>query len=54
MEASYGVVLSIAMEKRPHTIAETLMKRCAMEMAKLMCGKDAKIKIAQTSVSNDS
>jgi hypothetical protein len=33
--------------------AETLVKPCSMEMAKLMFGKDAKLKVAEIPLSND-
>ena len=47
LEASYRVALYIVKEKKPHTIAETLVKPCAMEMVQLLCGDEAKQKIAQ-------
>lgn len=53
LEASYRVALRIAKDKKPHTIAETLIKPCAMEMAEIMCGKDAKFKISQIPLSNN-
>jgi hypothetical protein len=39
--------MTLRITKEAHTVAETLMKPCAMEMAKLMCGNDAKLKPAQ-------
>ena len=53
VDASYRVALLIAKEKKPHTIAETLVKPCAMVMVQLLCGNDAKQKIAQIPLSND-
>jgi hypothetical protein len=44
--------MTLGITKEPHTIAETLMKPCAMEMAKVMCGNDAKLKTAQIPLSN--
>ena len=47
LKASFCVALKIAKEKKPHTIAETLIKPCAIVMVELMCGNDAKQKIAR-------
>jgi hypothetical protein len=44
--------MTLRITKEPHTIAETLMKSCATEMAKRMCGNDAKLKTAQILLSN--
>ena len=52
LKASFCVALKIAKEK-PHTIAETLIKPCAIEMVELVCGNDAKQKIAQIPLLND-
>ena len=53
LKASFCVALKIAKEKKPHTIAETLIKPCAIKMVELVCGNDAKQKIAQIPLSND-
>ncbi|XP_059097468.1 protein FAM200C-like [Tigriopus californicus] len=53
LEASYKVSYMIAREKKPHTIGETLVKPCALEMAKIVLGEDAAKKLSQVSVSND-
>jgi hypothetical protein len=45
LEASYRVPLRIAKEKS-HIPLQKLVKPCAMEMAELMCGKDAKLNTA--------
>ncbi|XP_014667304.1 PREDICTED: protein ZBED8-like isoform X5 [Priapulus caudatus] len=39
LEASYCVAYRIAKVKKPHTIGETLIKPCALEMVQLMCGE---------------
>ncbi|XP_068246524.1 protein FAM200C-like [Palaemon carinicauda] len=52
-EASNKVSYMIAREKKPHTIGETLLKLCALEMAKIVLGEDAAKKLSQVSVSND-
>ena len=39
LEASYRVAYRIAKGKKPHTIGETLIKPCALEMVHLMCGE---------------
>ncbi|XP_039608829.1 protein ZBED8-like [Polypterus senegalus] len=43
----------IAKEKKPHTIRETLVKPCALEMAKIVLGEDATKQFSQVSLSND-
>lgn len=47
------MALRIGKEKKLHTYAETLVKPCSMEMAELMFGKDAKLKVAEIPLSND-
>ena len=37
VEASYKVAYRIAMKKKPHTIAETLIKPCTLEVIELVC-----------------
>ena len=36
--ASFKVAYLIAKNKKPHTIGETLVMPCALEMVELMCG----------------
>ena len=36
--ASYKIAYRIAKEKKPHSIAETLIKPCALEMTEIVCG----------------
>ena len=42
--ASYKIVYRIAKEKKPHSIAETLIKPCALEMTEIVCGSDQRRK----------
>ena len=44
VEACYKVAYRIAKEKKPHTIAETLIKPCALEMIELVCGSEQRKK----------
>ena len=37
LEASYILAYHIAKKKKAHTIGETFMKSCALEMTKLVC-----------------
>ena len=53
LEASYRVAYGIAKEKKPHTIDERLIKPCAMDMVKLVCGVKQKRKLAKIGLSND-
>ena len=39
VEASYKVAYRIAKQKKPHTIGETLIKPCVLEMVEIVCGK---------------
>ncbi|XP_045117651.1 protein ZBED8-like [Portunus trituberculatus] len=50
--ASYEIAYHIAKSKKPHTVGEELIKPCALEMAKIVLGKEAEKKL-QVSVSND-
>ena len=43
----------IAKEKKLHTIGETLVKPCALEMAKIVLGEDAVKQLSQVPLSND-
>ena len=38
VEASYKVAYCIAKQKKPHMIGETLIKPCALERVKIVCG----------------
>lgn len=53
LEASYKVAYRIAQQKKPHTIAETLVKPCALDIVELVCGKDQRKKIEAVPLSND-
>ena len=53
LEASYKVAYSIAKEKKPHTIGETLVKPCALEMTELVCGIEHRKKLEAIPLSND-
>ena len=53
LKASYMVSYRIAMEKKPHTIGETLIKPCMLECTKLVLGETAARKLADVSLSND-
>jgi len=53
LEASYKVAYCIAREKKPHTIGETLVKLCALEMTELVCGTEYRKKLEAVPLSND-
>ncbi|XP_076043639.1 protein FAM200C-like [Oratosquilla oratoria] len=53
LEALYKVSYTIDKEKKPHTIEMTLVKPCALEMAKIVLGEDAVKQLSQVSLSND-
>ena len=53
VEASYEVALTIAKQKKPHTIAETLVKPCAIKMVERVLGKQSSKKLEAISLSND-
>ncbi|KAL0879709.1 hypothetical protein ABMA27_003424 [Loxostege sticticalis] len=53
LEASYKVAYRIAQQKKPHTIAETLVKPCALDIVELVCGKDERKKVEAVPLSND-
>ena len=44
--ASYKIAYRIAKEKKPHSIAETLMKPCTLEITEIVCGSDQRRKLA--------
>ena len=51
-QCSYEVAYRIAKCKKPHTIAEQLIKPCAEKMVEITIGSGAKKKIHQVSLSN--
>ena len=53
LEASYKVAYRIAMEKKLHTIEETLVKPCALGMTELVCGIEHIKKLEALPLSND-
>ncbi|KAI6656167.1 Protein ZBED8-like [Oopsacas minuta] len=53
LEASYKVAYRIANQKKPHTICETLIKPCALDMVELVCGLEQRKKIEAVPLSND-
>lgn len=53
LQSSYEVAYRIVKCKKPHTIAEELIKPCTEKMVELMIGPEAKKKIQQVSLSND-
>ena len=53
LQCSYEVEYRIAKCKKPHAIAEELIKPCAEKMVETMIGLGAKKKIQQASLSND-
>ena len=53
LEASYTVDFKIAKAKKDHTIGETFFKPCGLEMVRLMIGEEARRKIQQIPLSND-
>ncbi|KAL4084165.1 hypothetical protein QTP88_027998 [Uroleucon formosanum] len=53
LEASYKVAYRIARSKKPHTIGESLIKPCALEMVELVCGLEQRKKIEAIPLSYD-
>ena len=51
--ASYKIACRIAKEKKPHSIAETLIKPCALEMTEIVCGSDQRRKLEGIPMSNN-
>jgi hypothetical protein len=45
LEASYKVAYCNARNKKPHTIDESLIKSCALEMVELVCGLEQRKKV---------
>ncbi|XP_068230406.1 protein FAM200C-like [Palaemon carinicauda] len=53
LQASYEVALLCAKKKKAHTIAEELVIRCALEMVKIVLGRESEKKLKQIPLSND-
>ena len=53
VEASYEVALQIAKQKKPHTIAEGLVKPCAIKMVERVLGKQSSKKLEALSLSDN-
>lgn len=45
LEASYKIAYRIVKQKKPHTIGETLVNLCVLEMVELICGLEEGKKI---------
>ena len=52
LAASYKIAYRMAKEKKPHSIAETLIKPCALEMTETVCGLDQKRKLEGIPMTN--
>ena len=53
VKASYKVTNRIAQQKRPHTIKQTLIKPCAIEMVEIECGTKERKALKSVPQSND-
>ncbi|KAK4327553.1 hypothetical protein Pmani_001960 [Petrolisthes manimaculis] len=53
LQAYYDVAFLCAKKKKPHTIAEELVKPCTLKMAKTVLGSDAEKKLKQVPLSKD-
>ena len=53
LTALYEVAYLIAKQGKPHIIDETLVKPAAMQLAKIMLGKEAEKKLSLVPLSND-
>ena len=51
--ASYHVVYNLAKSKKPHTIAEEVIKPCVLQMTKIVLGKEASKKLELVPLSNN-
>ena len=51
--ASCKVAYEVAKMKKPHSVAETLMKPCALEMVKAVVGEEASKKLQRIPLSNN-
>ncbi|KAJ8035158.1 Zinc finger MYM-type protein 6 [Holothuria leucospilota] len=54
LEASYELLLLIAMSGKPHSIGEQLIKPAVGEVLKTVMGKDPNPELSSTALSNDS
>ncbi|KAI6653997.1 Protein ZBED8-like [Oopsacas minuta] len=52
LEASYKVAYRIAKQRKPHTICDTLIKPCALDMVELVYGLEQRKKIEAVPLSN--
>ena len=53
LQASYDIAFLFAKNKKLHTIAEELVKPCALKMVKTVLGSDTEKKLKQVPLSND-
>jgi hypothetical protein len=53
VQASYEIALQVAKNKKPHTIAETLIKPCLLKSVKLILGEASEMKMRHVSLSNN-
>ena len=51
--SSYHVAYNVAKSKKPHTIAEELIKPCVLQMSKIVLGKKASKKLELVPLSNN-
>ena len=51
--ASYKNAYRITKDKKPHSIAETLIKHCALEMTEIVCGSDQRKKLEGIPMTNN-
>ena len=47
------IAYRITKEKKPHTIAKTLIKPCALEMTEIVCGSEQRRKLEGILMSNN-
>ena len=52
LAVSNKMAYRIAKEKKPHSIAETLIKPCALEMTEIVCASDQRRKLEGIPMSN--
>lgn len=52
LEASYKVAYWVVKQKKPHTIGETSVKPCALEVVRLVCGLEQWRKLEAVPLSN--
>jgi hypothetical protein len=53
LEPSYKVAYRTAKQKKPHSIGETLVKPCVLEMVELVSGLEQRKKLEAVPLSND-